>query len=516
MRGITYGSELVYDTEETTTPDYVAGRLLRELEDRLDHLQFLNDYLVGAPFDVDYEEGKGLPTDLLVRLREISKLNLAGLIVSATADRLGIEGFRTGAGKDESGDAEAMRYFKRDEMNIKATYGMQLACGYRSAYLFVDPVAKRQTIVPPTNAAVINDMYGEPVAGLLLQRDRNVNRDVLKLFVRDRNEITGEATGPVHMFVATREFNETEWADIDGLKVTHYDSEVPLTSGMEHDWVWWKKEPVTLDRVPITSLVNKDGLSEFEQHVPLIDRIHYTIFQRMLVIAINTLKQRVVIPDKDKPLPQYDEFGNEIDYDSLFDAAPGSLWIGSPGMSVWESSALDVNGILEAAKSDLKDLANQSYTNMSYFSDSVNLSAAGANNQQDNYISKIEDRRRRFESRLCRHMSIFFEVIGDQARSDVSQIEVIWPSAKVESLTDRAATFASLRANGVALETAFREGMKFTPDEIRRAMSELLEEKLGDVIDASIGALSGSGSMAGGNGRDATALASSQSNQAVT
>lgn len=535
---IKLGEKVDLASAEPGTPDFFAGELLSEIAGREDNLRYLQSYLEGAPFTSAFADKQDMEPNALDQIKDLSRMNLAAVIVAATTDRLGLDGFRTGADSDESGDKEAMAAFNRDEMNIKATYGMQLACSYQTSYLVVDPLSKRQNIIPPTNAAVINDLFGEPVAAVTLQKDRFLDREVLKLYLREQSP-AGEATGNFKMFIAVRDSTESKRPKkvargrsrkshlySKDLFVTNYDTEVGLSSGLKKGWVWWKAENGPIERIPVTPLVNKDGKSEFEDHVDSIDRVHYGVFQRNLIITMQALRQRAIETADGKPLPRTDHTGAPIDYSSEFSAEPGAVWVLPPGAKLWESSNLDISSIHLATRDDIKDLFSQSYTNMAYLSDSVNQSAAGANNQQDGYVSKIEDRRRRFSSRLVRHMSVYFEMHGDQERADVSQLEVIWPPVKIESLTDRTASYASLRAQGFPVTSAMREALKMTPDEISRVEQEMYEERINRIVEnnlpgmtplesnqvQSTGNPSGS-TGAGGNGGTATAREQASSNR---
>lgn len=536
------GEALELRSAEPETPDHYAQILLKEIEGRKEDLRYLQGYLEGAPFSAGFAEEQDMNRNVLDDLKDISRMNLASVIVSATTDRLGPAGFRTGVDSDETGDREAMEAFTKDEMNVKATYGMQLACSYRSSYLVVDPLSKRQNIIPPTNAAVINDLFGEPVAALTLQRDRYLNREILKLYIREQNAETGEATGQFSLFLASREMGKDDPTKgmyrgarrsqkarsySSDITVTNYDTEVPLNDRLKAGWVWWKAVPKKYERIPVTPLVNKDGKAEFEDHVDGIDRVHYGIFQRNLIVTMQALRQRAVETAENAPLPRTDDMGNPINYSDQFSAEPGAVWVMPPGAKLWESSGMDISSLHLATRDDIKDLFSQSYTNMAYMSDSVNQSAAGANNQQDGYVSKIQDRRRRFESRLARHMSIYFEMNDDLERADVSKIQVIWPPIKIESITDSTASFAALRAQQFPLRASMREALKMTPDEISRVEQEMYEERINKAVEAAMngatpiesnqaqssGNPSGTSTGAGGNGGSATAREQANSNR---
>lgn len=467
--------------EEDTIPDKIMIELLEELKDREGYLSEHKDLLENAPLENEFQVDERQAFNGLEDLRNMSRNNYAKLIVSATTDRLGIIGFRTAADGDESGDSEAMAAFQRDDMAAKGVEAMGLACGYRTAYLVVDPFAHRQSVIPPTNGAVIHDRYGEPVAALTIVRDRYREKDLATLYLRDVNQETGEAVGAVHAYVATRDL-QSSWlrrSRNSGLLVTNYDTEVPLKSHIKNDWVWWKRKAVTGDRIPVTALKNKDGKSEFEDHVDVINRLNHMIFQRVIIATMQAFRQRAVIgdfPDRD-PVT-----GAKIDYEDMFSSGPAQMWTLPEGSEFWESTPPSFQDILESVKADTRDLASQTYTPMSYFSDAATNSAEGAALQRENYISKVEDRRSRFEPRWQRHLSILFELKGDQDRAKIEDLEVIWKAVQVESLNNRVAAFTSLRSQGLAMSTALREAMSMTPTEIRRAMNERVEEQLTEQV----------------------------------
>lgn len=475
------------DSDQASFPDKTIIQLFKEIQDRHDYIveskAFLENAPLGNEFQVDDEKG----FNGLEQLRDMSRNNYAKLIVSATTDRLGILGFRTAAAQDETGDEEALLAFERDDMGVKSVEAMALSCGYRGSYLLVDPLAKRQSVVPPTNGAVIHDRFGEPVAALVVVRDRAMDRDFAHLYLRGIDSDTGEAEGNVQMFIASREIHPA-WVRGKigaGVSVTGYDTEIPLhRSNLSHDWVWWKQHNLKIERVPVTALPNKDRKSEFEDYTDVINRINHMIFQRVIIATMQAFRQRAVkgdFPSKD-PVT-----GADINYEEMFNSGPAQMWTLPADADIWESTPPSYQELLEAVKEDRKDLASQTYTPMSYFSDAATNSAEGAALQRENHTSKIEDRKRRFSPRWGRHLSIYFEIMEDEERSEVSELEVIWGPSAIESMTNKVASFVSLKAGGLALSTALREAMGMTPKEINRAMNEVIEEKLSQTVQNAMG-----------------------------
>lgn len=485
MYSITPGREIeASPAEGPETIDDIVIDLLNEILSRGEELDESRAFLEGDPLGNEYEPDEDQQFNGMEQLRDMSRNNYAKLIVDATTDRLGIEGFRTSGSSSEFGDTKAMELFTRDGMDSKAQEAMSLACGYRTSYLVVDPISKRQQIIPPTNAAVVKDVVGEPIIAMTIHRDRALKRQALRVYTRNVNSLTGEAEGPVEMFVATKDDNKNGILRPRGLKLTRYDSEVELNHQLKLGWVWWKKVSTGgLRRVPVTPLDNRDGRNEFELHQSVINRLNHMIYQRVIIATMQAFRQRAVkgdFPDTDP------KTGQPIDYDDMFEAGPARLWLLPKEADMWESSPTSFQDILSSVKDDLRDLASATYTPMSYFSDSVNNSAEGANLQRENYLSKIEDRKRRFGSGWKRHISLVFELNDLKDRADEDTIEVIWAPANVNTLTDRTASFSSLIQNKVAFKTALREGLGMNPKQIRRAIQERTQETLQDSLTEAV------------------------------
>lgn len=478
------GEELQHSAaEEEEKVDDIAFDLLDELVARKPFLEESRAFLEGDPLGNEYEPDEDQQFNGMEQLRDMSRNNYAKLIVDATTDRLGILGFRTSGGSSEFGDDEAMRLFVRDGMDSRAQEAMGLACGYRTSYLAVDPLSKRQQVIPPTNASVINDISGEPIAAISVHRDRALGRQVLRVYTRGVNEMTGQAEGPVQMFVATKEDKRLRYDNGLALKLTRYDSEVELNGNVRQGWVWWKQQNIDLTRIPITPLTNRDGRNEFELHQSVINRLNHMIYQRVIIATMQAFRQRAVkgnFPETDP------KTGRKIDYEDMFEAGPARLWLLPQDADLWESNPPQFQDILNSVKEDRQDLASGTYTPISYFSDSVNNSAEGANLQRENYMSKIGDRRRRFGSGWKRHISIAFEANGMEDRASEDMIEVIWAPANILSLNERTQAFATMRQNGVSYKTALREGLGMTPTEAKRAIQEQSQEILSNTLTQAV------------------------------
>lgn len=473
---VKYGEPLDFGNEEKEI-DSTVSFLLEEIISRQETMREQQAHIENFPLGNEYEPSGENKFTGMEQLRDISRNNYAKVIVDAVTSKCGVEGFRTAVSSDEKGDMKAMELFERDDMGFAIQDAIDLACTYRKSYLYVDPVSGRQRVFSPNNAAVLLDSQSEPVAAVVMSREFGLKRDVLRVFMRDVDEDTGEAEGPLRGFVATREIDQWEHMHPSplALKITGNDAEIPLDGSLTNGWVWWKPiSGMKTERVPVTVLKGKDNKNEFEDANDTISRINHMVWQRVLIATMQAFRQRAIKGD----FPKRDIDGKEIDYGSMFEPGPGALWQLPANAELWESSQADIMGLLEAVRADEKALGAQTKTPMNHFSDSVNNSAEGAASQKEAYYDKIEDRRKRFGSRMRRHMSILMEVNGEKERAKVEDLEVIWTPIESLSLNERTAAFASLKGQGLAIETALREGMMMTPGEIKRAIEELNKEVL--------------------------------------
>lgn len=508
------GNDLTGD-EKARDANALATHLLEELYERIDWIEDFKAYLEGAPLGNEFEVNDEQGFNGLEQLRDMSRNNFAKMVVSATVDRLGILGFRSAVDSDESGDEVMSEAFEKDGMGHRAAEAMTLACGFRKSYLYVHPLTKKQRVVPPTNGCVISDINGEPVAAVVLHHEGFRDLDVAEFYFRAIDEDTGEAKGPTYMRVATRESNSRPTRTLFpshpnyGLKITEYDMELPLDRKIGSGWIWWKQRSLGMERIPVTTMSNKDGKNEFEDNVDVLNRINHMIFQRVVIVTMQAFRQRGVKGD----FPDVDPVtGEEIDYSEVFSSGPATMWKLPEGAEIWESATTDVQGILEATKNDVRDLATATYTPSTYLSDSGSNSAEGAQLQRENYLSKVEDRKRRFGAKWRRHISILMEAIGEVDRSDMDKMEIIWEPSAVYTLTDQSAAYASLTAAGMAKTTAMRVALSMTPSEIRRAQAEEMEEILTGSIKESLNQGTPLSRSAAGAGATAQTQVAAQTN----
>lgn len=227
--------------------------------------------------------------------------------------------------------------------------------------------------------------------------------------------------------------------------------------------------------VPVVRFRNRRGVGEFEPHVDLLDRINHMILQRMVIATLQAFRQRAVkgVPVKDP------KTGEPIDYEQIFSADPGALWLLPATAEMWESGQVDLSPILASVRDDAKDLATVTRTPFSYFNpDAANGSAEGASLQREGLVYKTEDRLTRAGAGHARGMSLAFQYLGDTVRADPLSIETLWRPVERFSLSERYDAAVKAKAAGVPWRSVMTDILAFTPGQVARMEAERADDIL--------------------------------------
>ena len=145
---------------------------------------------------------------------------------------------------------------------------------------------------------------------------------------------------------------------------------------------------------PVAVYNNPGELGEYEAHLDLINRINKNSLDILSIIAMLAFRQRALKPTAGTPgLPTTDENGNNIDWASRLEYAPGALWDLPPGIDVWESQSTDISPLLTGMKDNVRQLSAVTRTPLPMLMpDNANTSAAGAISADAGFISKCSAR----------------------------------------------------------------------------------------------------------------------------
>jgi hypothetical protein len=465
---------------EPLTPEWWLKRLLSKLTALNPHYDALDAYYRGiapVPIGSNKEVRKAYG-----RLMSMSRTNFAELVVDATRERMMPLGFRTGASGDENGDAEAWRIWQANTLDADCdlVHTPQLAMG--AAYAIVGPVD--ETIGAP----LITAEDPRQVTVELEPGRRRIVRAALKLY---RDEVTGwdraylYLPGVVYRLGRLRTTTPTYDAGyglVTGWRSNVETEPVPST-GSDWEEIDAPQELPPGVGVPVVPFLNKPDArfipcAEVEGHLGLLDRINYTILNRVEIATLQAFRQRAV-----KGVPDRDENGVEIDYDDVFSMDPGALWVLPETAEMWESGQVDLTPLRSAIRDDAQDLAAVTRTPLYYLTpDAANGSAAGASLSREGLIFKVADRIRQASQSWEQVMSLAFRFAGDTERADQAGMEVMWASPERYSLAERADAASKAIAGGMTWRTVMSTIWQLSPQEIERMEAERMADALIDSL----------------------------------
>lgn len=467
---------MAIDTTQPQSPGWWVQRLSAKLVRRQIPLNLLDSYMRGEP-PIDLETPQ--TRQVFRAFMRKARTNFAELVVEAPRERMAVQGFRTSAASDDEGDEDAWAIWKACGLELESRDVHEQMLGLGLGYVIVGPGAvpgampiitgedPRQVITEhdPTNRQKV-------IAGLKLFHDDVNDVDMIYLYLpgkvytasrprRAQLNSTGQPVAALNFSASAFSWVSSELVVLDG-----------LAAGLdpdEFDAIAAQSLPVGMeDLVPVVPFANKHELGEFETHRDLLDRINHTILQRMVIATFQAFRQRAVRGE----LPDTNEAGEQIDYDKIFSADPGSLWLIPGAVEMWESGQVDLTPILGSISADIEQLAAVTRTPIHYLTPGETAqSAEGASLAREGLVFKTEDRIARANVGWTQVMSLAFLYQSDPDRADVAQLEPIWGPVERYSLQERAVA-ASQAVTSLPWETLMEYVWGLSPEQLARAKSQ--------------------------------------------
>jgi len=438
------------ETSQPFSPGWWLARLAKRLVDRQDHYNALEDYYDGTAA-IPVPATKAVRQSYQ-RLMAMAGTNYAELVVEAVRERMQPLAFRTGADSDEGGDAEAWRIWQANQLDADSALVHRACLSMGASFVIVGGVdpeieAPLITVEDPREVVVECDpaRRRKVLAGLKLFHDDllGVHRAYLYL------------PGVVYQAVEGGRSGGDFFGDVGSW-----------------DWIG-DPQPLLAPVVPVVPFFNQADLygrphGEFEPHTAILDRINYTILNRLEIATLQAFKQRAVIG-----VPNEDEDGNPVDYDDIFASGPDALWVMPAGASLWESGAVDLGPIRQAIRDDVMDLAATTRTPLYYLTpDAANGSAEGASLAREGLVFKVADRIVQAGESWEQVMSLAFTFAGDAQRASRRDMEVVWASPERFSLAEKFDAASKAQAAGVPWRQTMSEVLQFSPQVIDRMAAE--------------------------------------------
>lgn len=423
--------------------------MIKALSKEQAHYSLLEKYYDG---DAPLPEGAEGQSRAYRRFQRKARLNLAQLAVAAVRERMNIGGFRTGAADDENGDTVARRLWRANNLDVYSadlhTYFLKFGHAY----------------------AIIGYPQGREYPLVTVEDPRQVY-------------CLTDPEDPTHVLAAVKVWSEygyhyAYFYYADQILVYRKLTETSAFDVDKWEYVEEASAANPLGEVPVVKFTNADGKGEYEPYIDIIDRINHMILQRLIIATTAAFKQKYIKGD----FPTHDPDGNEIDYNGLFEASPGAMWVLPPEADIGEMDQSSMQDIINAVRADIQDFAAVTRTPMHYLSpDGANQSAEGAALAREGLVFKTEDRIARATVGWSKVMSLMFKWMGDEERAELLDLEPLWKPAERYSLSERA------DANMKFQDVPFRSRMKlvgqFSPAEVaemevERAGEQLLTEAL--------------------------------------
>lgn len=439
---------------------------------RRERLNLLWAYYIGRPpLPRIGEKARETFRDVL----RTARANYAPKAIQPVVDRMDLLGVRTGVSDGIEGDDVGKRIMEYSNLSAAIKDAFIYLFVMSESYLMVIPAtedAADQT--PLVTAEDPRTCIGEPDpmnpnhlrAALKIGYDSMHNRVLAWLFVGGK-KYTASCAGNDMWALSSYGAASFEW---EGAPV-----DLPGLAAVD-------------SQVPIIQLVNARGMGEFEPHLDVLDRINDGIMRRIQITAYQSAKQRAIIGDLEDDAEDdgTDASKEEINWDTVFDAAPDALWRVPAGTEFWESNPADITGILSSIRDDVKEFAGCVDTPLQLIApDSANQTAEGASALKEGLVFKVKDRRARTKPRLIEVFKVAFAFAGESARA--SNIELIWGPVESFSLSEKAA--AINQTKGVlSRNRQLQDIMEMTPDQIQQNEQELHQDAILDIALGAAGA----------------------------
>jgi len=469
------------DASQHGSPGWWMDLLAKQLAAKQPRFRMLDSYWRGQP---PLRTGSKNEQKAFYELQQIARSNLAALIVQSRRDRLSVRAIRTAVDFDETGDETAWDLFLDNNLEVAIPQLAGYIGTFSEGYLANAMDGDRQIITAedPREMITIEDATGRTVAAFKLTHDFLVNRDYAYLWLPGGYKYVGyrdrKASTPRTLFGGPPPPPKITFApqSFDMLPFRNPDDETQDPEGVYSEQYDFQDVPVEPAREP-------DGFGLFEKHIGLLDRINHTILQRVVIATMQAFKQRGLEQTDGQEMPSHDEDGQEIDYNDIFSADPGALWKLPPGVKIWESGQVDLQGILQSAKDDVLHLAAFSSTPLSMFTpDAAAQTAEGAQLQREGLVFSVENFQRILGRALARSVGTAFSMSGDSDRGNAAKIRVEWTPAERYSLAERAS--ADSQAQSLTWEQRQRVIWQQTPDEIRLAAAQRAQDAMQALLAA--------------------------------
>lgn len=425
------------------------------------------------------------------RFQQQSKTNFCSLVAESVIERLRVTGFRAGGDATDELDKQAWGWWQSNHLDADSGLVHRAAIVMSRAYVIVGehPEVPGQPMVTGEDPRqVIHESAPgnrrQRLAALKTWWDDPAGRQLAVLYLPDSiHYYRGEGR--------TEDQTAQPWTDSKWEADTSddYPNGVAVNS---------------LGEVPVVPFLNRPDLSgqtlgEFEDVLPVQDRINTEVLDRMVISAMQAYRQRWATG-----VDLTDENGQPS---GGFDPGADLLWnVADDNAKFGEFSPVNLEGVLKAVEADVQHLAAITRTPPHYLLGAmVNISGDALGAAETGLTSKVSERSQEFGESWEMVYQLAGKITGDTVPDDC---EVIWQDPQFRTLTEMAAANVQLVTAGVPWRTRMAL-LNFTPSQIDRMQTERVSDAM---ITAALAPSPPSGPAPSG-GQDGAAAPASQAAQ---
>lgn len=383
------------------SPEWWLDRLYGELAERRRYAEIMRLYYDGDPPVAAIAEKA---REAFRRLLRQARLNVAGLVVDATTERIQVNGIRLGDA--ETGDGNAWRIWQGNNLDADSDLLITEAVKVSRSFALVAPNPRD----PSLPLVTPEDMTQAIVA--YRPGNRRERAAGLKTWLDDW---TGRLMATLYLPNALCKF----------------DAPVPQTGDVLRPR-WVRREvqgepwpaPNLLGEVSLIELRNRPTLlggaySELHDVLDVQDRINKTLIDRLMAQEFSAYRQRWMTGYE---VPT-DESGQPIE---PFKAAVDRLWIIEDGdVKLGEFSQTDLGPYLAAVEADIQHMAARTRTPSQYLLGTMaNVSGDALKAAESGLVSKVKQRQRPIGEGIEEVMRLALRAAGDTRPTE--KLEVIW------------------------------------------------------------------------------------------
>ena len=442
---------------EPNSPDWWLLRLGKKLEADRARMDTLDAYWRGnhpVPF------GNQKMREAYRKFQKQSKTNFCKLVAESVIERLKVTGFRTGSDGNETLDKTAWGWWQSNHLDADRGLVHRAAIVMSRAYVIVGEHPDRDgtpLVTGEDPRQVIHesapDNRRRRLAALKTWWDDISRRQLAVLYLPDS----------IHYYRSSQKMDTPS----DGLFRTAGKWEIDI-GDYETGQV---ANP--FGEVPVVPFLNCPDLSgatlgEFEDVIPVQDRINTEVLDRMVISAMQAYRQRWAVG-----VDLTDENGNPT---GGFDPGADLLWnVSDENAKFGEFQPVDLSGVLKAVDADVQHLAAITRTPPHYLLGSmVNTSGDALAAAETGLTSKVIERSQEFGESWELVYQLAGRIMGRPVPDDC---EVIWAHPQFRTLTEMAAANVQLMTAGVPWRTRMAE-LDYTPSQIDRMQSERAADAL--------------------------------------